>query len=401
VRLLVTGVVVTVVLGVALAATGTPGNTGPPAGSIYTDGPVVRLAVDGTIVAAVVGSKSSACGAQIVIWNVRRETPTVIGMKSDCAPSELSHDAPTIAVGGGMVGVIRFAGDHAWESMLSVTELPPDGGWINITGVYDYEYGAGEGDYLSILGDGPILAFDKWSVCVVNDPSHKCPGVPEGGGWWVSNGQLIEVRAPGSKGPRTPCPRLSGQDNGQGIPWSLSPVKACRSIGRGAGFYRAVALDRGRFLVVPPLGRVAIVSAKSGRVTELPIQASAVAQADLDGTNLVVLRKRSSGPVLEARDASNGALRRTWPLSRVRIKNNTVWLEDAQFGIVVYRIGTTLHVLRLTDGKSHIIPIPADQGPVHARLEDAGLTYSFSIPGSVPRGRIEFVPFAHLLAQLH
>lgn len=217
----------------------------------------------------------------------------------------------------------------------------------------------------------------------------------------MGNGQLVEVRAPGSRGPLTPCPRLSGQDNGQGIPWGLSPVKACRYIGRGASFVGAVALDRGRFLVVPPRGRVAIVTANSGRVTELPIQSSAVAQADLDGTNLVVLQKKSSGPVLEARDASNGALRRTWPLSRVQIKNNSVRLEDAQFGIVVYRIGTTLHVLRLTDGKSHIIPIPADQGPVHARLENAGLTYSFRLPGAVPRGRIEFVPLAQLLARLH
>ena len=392
----------TIVLVAAVGSASAGGTDGIPGRSISTTGPVLALAADGTTVAAVIGSKTSVCGEQVVIWDTRREAPTVMRRKSECRPSELADGGLAIAVGGRMVGAIRFSSDHAVESMLSVTRIPTNGRWTDITGVYDYEYGAGEGDYLSVLGDGPILAFDKWTLCYVYDAGDTCPGVSKGGGWWVSNGQLVQVRPPGSKGPLVPCPRLSGEDNGMGIPWGLAVVKACRRIGSGASFVRAVSLDRGRFLTLPPKGRVTIVDANSGDVTELPIQTSSVRQADLDGTSVVILpRGRAGIPVLEVRDASTGALRRTWPLSRLPIKASSIELEDAHSGIAVYRIGTTIHLLRITDGKSHTIPIPTNEGPVHSRLEDAGLTYSYNnIKGAESRGRIEFVSAAQLVAQL-
>jgi hypothetical protein len=397
----------TLVLLTAIGSSSAQGGGGFPASSIDTTAPIIRLAAGGTTVVAVLGSKETECADETLIWDVRRGTPVVMQGKGDSVqeanlcPQNGNTDL-AVAVGGGMVGVLRFGSDHEEESVLRVTRIPTNGRWTDITGVYDYAYGAGEGDYLSVLGDGPILAFNKWTICFVYNPGDLCPGVSEGKGWWVSNGQLVEVRAPGARSGSTSCPSVSGEDpNYEGIPWpSLATIRACRNVGRGASFLRVVALDQGRFLALPAKGNVTIISARNGQATQLPIPTSTVRQADLDGRNLLVLRKSRTGSiVLEVHDASTGALHKTWGLSSSPAKSNSVHLEDAHSGIVVYRVGTTIHVLRLRDGKTHTI-IPANQGPVHARLEDPGLIYSFSIPGRPPRGRIEFVPLAHLLAQL-
>lgn len=391
----------------AASSSGANGRVGVPPSALSTTAPVLQLAADGTTVAAVVGPKSpyvigqsTGCARQLVIWDVRRKTPVVVQGKSDpfCLPSGTDSD---LAVGGGMVGVLRFRtyeDDHILESVLSVTSIPTHGRWTDVTAVYEYVYSAGEGDYLSVLGDGPNLAFNKVTVCYVFDPGDTCPGVKEED-WWVSNGRLVEVRHPGSKG-ALPCPAPSGEPSGYPIKWG-PPVKACRKIGSGAGFVNAVALDSGRFLTLPPRGNVSIVSARDGRVTTLPIRASAVRQADLDRHDVVILRRKARQTVvLDVRDASTGALRHTWPISHAPIPPGTVELEDVHAGVAVYRLGTSIRLLRLTDGKTHTIAIPSNQGPVHARLEDPGLVYSFTTPGRKPHGRIEFVPLAHLLAQL-
>jgi len=397
----------TVFPAVELGSMSAGGSVGVPRSALSTTAPVLQLAADGTTVAAVVGPKSryvigqsTECAKQLVIWNVRRRTPVVMQGTSDpfCLPSGTDSD---LAVGGGMVGVLRFRGyddDHIIESVLSVTPIPTNGRWTSVTAVYEYAYSAGEGDYLSVLGDGPNLAFNKLTVCYVFEPGDTCPGVKEDD-WWVSNGRLVEVRPRGSKG-ALPCPTPSGEPSGYPLKWGR-PVKACRRIGSGASFVNAVALDSGRFLMLPPKGNVSIISAIDGRVTKLPIPAGAVRQADLDGHDVVILRREARRTVVvDVRDASTGALRHTWPISKAPIDPAIVELEDVHAGVAVYRLGTSIHLLRLSDGKTHTIAIPPKQGPVHARLEDPGLIYSFSTPGRRPRGRIEFVPLAHLLKQL-
>lgn len=398
----------TLLVSAALGSSSAGRSGGIPKTAISTEAPVLRLAADGTTVVAVVGSPKTRCAAQTLIWDVRRGTPVVMRGKGEsttsrfCPPYKGDPDL-AVAVGGGMVGVLRFvhfeSGDHYLESVLSITRLPTNGRWTAITAVVDYEYGAGEGDYLSLLGDGTILAFNKWTVCFVYDVGITCPGVNGEAEWWVSSGQLVEVRRPGSKG-ALPCPRLAGGWTAL-APQHPSRVNACRKVGSGAGFVGATALDRGRFLTLPPKGQVTIIRASDGSVTRLPIPTSTVRQADLDGGNLLVLRRESPGMfVLDVRDASTGALRHTWQLTDAPVEASTIHLEAAHSGIAVYRIGTTIHLLRVTDGKSHAIVIPGNQGPVHARLEDPGLIYSYRLPGTRPRGRVEFVPFAHLRAKL-
>ena len=378
---------------------------GIPNAAITTTAPLRELAADGTTVAAEVPSPKTACGEQILIWDVRRETPVVMHAKCPTyyGTGYYGNDDLSLAVGGGMVGVLRLASfddDHVIASVLTVARIPTSLRWTAITAVYDYEYSAGEGDYLSVLGDGPMLAFNKWTVCYVFDPqSDTCPGVSTDGQSWVSNGRLVEVRPPGSKGAQL-CPRPSGEPYPDVVPWGAR-VKACRRIGSGARLVGAVALDRGRFLVLPPKGRVTIVEAGDGSATELPIPTSTVREAELDGSDLSILRKESPGIfALDVRDASTGVLRQTWRLSPAPVKGSSVHLEDAHAGIVVYRVGTTIHLRRVADRKSYEIVIPDDQGPVHARLEDPGLVYSLRLPGTKPRGRIEFVPLRQLLGKL-
>jgi len=194
---------------VELASLSAGGSVGIPRSALSTTAPVLQLAADGTTVAAVVGpnsryviGQSTQCAKQLVIWDVRRKTPVVMQGTSDpfCLPSGTDSD---LAVGGGMVGVLRFRGyddDHIIESVLSVTPIPTNGRWTSVTAVYEYAYSAGEGDYLSVLGDGANLAFNKLTVCYVVEPGDTCPGVKEDD-WWISNGRSWKCALLGRKAP--------------------------------------------------------------------------------------------------------------------------------------------------------------------------------------------------------
>jgi hypothetical protein len=78
----------------------------------------------------------------------------------------------------------------------------------------------------------------------------------------------------------------------------------------------------------------------------------------------------------------------------------SIRLEDVHLGIAAWVYRTTLHLLRLSDGKSTAISLPPRSGSIHARIEDAGLSYSYNVRGNGPRGRLAFVPTQRVVAAL-
>ena len=384
-----------------------------PARVVTTQGTVDGLAADGTTAAAIVAATKSTC-AQAVIWDVRRAKPTAVDA-TGCPSQKFVSRHEQVAVGDGMVGVVRggfdLGGGHTIEHVLSVTPVPTNGRWTDVTGAFNDAYGAGGGDDLSVLGDARVLAFGKWTVCFASDPGDECPGVNSQDQWWVSDPHLVQVRPPGSAGPVARCPGVTGSYGGGdpgALPWAFRAVRTCRKIGE---YYEAAALDRGRFVVLPPQGQVTIVRADDGSATELPIPTSTVATSyygakltGLDGADLVFIEEQENGrPVMRVYDASNGTLARSWPVPLspyVAVDEAQIRLEDVHSGLAVYVLDRTIHVRRLGDGKSAVIKIPGSRDPVHARLENPGLVYSWNVPGKAPNGRIAFVPLARLVAAL-
>ena len=89
-------------------------------------------------------------------------------------------------------------------------------------------------------------------------------------------------------------------------------------------------------------------------------------------------------------DASTGQFERRWPLP-----DPTAPLTDLQDGIAVLVAGTSIHLLRLADGKDTVIQTPGT-GSVLAQLEPAGLYYSYTTNDTKYPGRIVYVPRSQL-----
>src|SRR5262249_32981126 len=65
----------------------------------------------------------------------------------------------------------------------------------------------------------------------------------------------------------------------------------------------------------------------------------------------------------------------------------------AAAGLVAYRRGATLHLLRLSDGADMtLVPDQQADDYMRAQLDGAGLFYAYDHNGSEPRGRVDFLP---------
>lgn len=381
----------------AVVSASAPGAATPGGKSIQTAGRVLYLAADGTTVAAATDSTNTTC-AQVAIWDLRRTKPALASYGCEGAP--LHGDVSAVAVGGGMVGVIRTAVPHEEEDALSVTR-PGTGVWRDITAVYDYAYAAGEGDYIKLFGEGNTLGFAEYSYCYIYNQGDTCPGVAEDADAWLSDGRLFQVVSPGggsSSHGASACPAISGQDpNFEGIPWHFKAPVACHEVATGQDVVDAAAVDQGRFVVLPLGGKVTIVSTADGTRTTLAIPAAGSGEMRLSGNDLVIADTGRHSHALDDYDSTTGALLHRWPVART---SATFRLEDVADGLAAYVTGSGLSVLRLSDGKSYSVPFPKSSGPIHAALVQAGLVYSFQVPGKAPHGRVEFVPLAHVVARL-
>lgn len=155
----------------------------------------------------------------------------------------------------------------------------------------------------------------------------------------------------------------------------------------GDRVYRLFGVGGGRIVVGEKSGPVDVYSSAGKKLLALPFKKNEALAAAISGQDLVV---RTKSQYLQY-DAATGSSKRSFDVTRK--------LRDLDGGIVVYTQDTTIHLLRLADGKD--VAFATVPGLVDAQLEPAGLFYAYNKPhGGTKPGRVVFVPRAAALRRL-
>jgi hypothetical protein len=179
-----------------------------------------------------------------------------------------------------------------------------------------------------------------------------------------------------SERPASPCPTSSG-----------GAKKLCRPLAAAQGGMTA-AVDSGRVLTVAPGGIVRLLS-KRGTLARLWTLGAGIVEARLNGRTLAV----QHGAKLALYDTSTGAAKAM--LSFTQAEGDTRLL-DVQGGFAVYATQSSVHLLRLSDGRDRALALPRAAPPIDAQLTSAGLFVAWNRMYDARPGRVSFVPLSHL-----
>jgi Tol biopolymer transport system component len=201
-----------------------------------------------------------------------------------------------------------------------------------------------------LRADGVLTAFDTWDC---DDPAAQ------------------------------PWPGLCESRRRNGQAWRIDGLKAVPIVS-GPGPATVLAVDGGRVLLDRGDGVLELVTASGALLRRFELDAGQVQGALVQGRDLVV----RSLAAIEVTDAQTGDLVGRWPAA------TDAELVDVQDGVAVLVTGTTIELLRLTDGHRTTLQAPGS-APVLAQLESAGLFYAYRAAGAYP-GRVRFVAWRAL-----
>jgi hypothetical protein len=290
---------------------------------LTVDRPVVELAADGTVAAAMLRSgtdDATSCG-RIIAWDVRTRR-VITAYTYDYCDIERVTELTAAGTRVAWVDVVE-EGEISSALTLEVFDL---GSRRRITVVNVWPDGISLSDARvgNIAGKGSLLVFNTWREY----------GPP-------STWQLWRVDSHG-KSPLHP----------------------------GSGPMAAVDVDGNRILVQRADGHLALLKANGSTVRDFPFAPARAGGARLDGPTIVVETTKA----IVIHDASTGRAVRTW---------STIGLEDVEGGIAVARSADGIHLLRLADGHAATVPI---RSVVAARLTRAGLFYATGSPSKTQLG---------------
>ena len=135
------------------------------------------------------------------------------------------------------------------------------------------------------------------------------------------------------------------------------------------GWMDDVAVEGGLVAVGYRNGRVEVLRLTGNSVVAFPV-GTAPRGIELDGGRLVALTERD----VSLRSLSNGRIILVRPLQR---PGRNVVLLDVQAGLVVYKAGRELRLLRLSDGRETRVPATAaDPNTLYSRFGTPGLVVS-------------------------
>jgi hypothetical protein len=330
------------IAGLLLVAFDGSAATGPRIVQKSTPGEIESLAMDGSRIAYDVSAKYSPRRCNTVyVWNVSRNTTTRVSGRQTCGADNTSTGAGVreLALGGSRVAWIVNQGGNSESGDYLYAALVARPGERVLASAFRTGDTSGilTGNWLGgLVGAGKFLAVNHWAT-----DSHG----------EVRTASLERVAA-----------RLS--DLAQGV----ETMTARSTDGRQLAVLRAD-------------GTVGIYSSRAQlRRTVVPSSAQEVA---LRGDYLVVLTKTST---LEVYNSHSARRLRTWRAA------GAVHL-DTSSGLAAYSAGRTVHVVRLTTGKS-VFGARAAATVGAVQLEPSGLAYAFRGPGGT--GRIVFVPMGRL-----
>ncbi len=200
--------------------------------------------------------------------------------------------------------------------------------------------------YFELAGDRTIVTVSDYTVCEAD-----CVG--DNGGLLPDGDYGVEVR------------RLHGGK----LATLLGPVD----------FRNVLDARNWHVAVIEPKGRLSVYDS-AGKLLWQRAGVRSVLRGRLAGSSVVV---QQPGAVQVY--APGGAALRTWSLPR------GAYLEDAAGGLAVYTAGSTVHLLRLADGRDR--KLVTAKGLVQAQITPAGVFYA---AGS----SVTFVPIRTALLQL-
>jgi hypothetical protein len=333
-----------------------PGHSLPADALFSTRSPILDLAADANQVAL--------CSAGIVVWAAPGRKARTI-KSADCAGE--------LAVGGGRVAWIEYYFGNTHRDYGVFVARISGGKPRQVDGDYEVETDNPDdpsGIWLGqLVGGGPLLAYNGWSVWCVPPPcDEECYG--EGGGGCDSY---------------NPTLRVSGQ-------W-LARISTRRApvVRGGASAYPLRAVGGGR-MAVEPGGDVVVLSANGARVSRVPANRDDPARSvELSKTRLALLHSST----LDLYNPANGAKQKSIPLGPAAGLD----LAGVNSRLALLRGQGHLVLVRLADGKLVSLPLgaAATNGFVDARLTTAGLFYAYNLTRGKTRGRVVFEPTAKLL----
>jgi hypothetical protein len=319
------------------------------------------VAADGSMAAV-----ATNCGPHmywLYAWSPLRRS--VVSMarprQRECYGSSTGEGVWEQGIGGRRLAWVAFAGGNTREFWLRTATIGKPRSTAQLVDA-SHGTGSGLGGWVgNVRGDGSLLVFNTWSVCETRD----------GGG-------------------DDACP--------EGFPLGthVYDEKVWRIVGRSKRLVLASAdeatvlsVAAGRILLRRADGTLELRRADGSLLRSFVFRRGEVRAAVLDVSELVVLDGRNPW-TWRVFDPATGAEKHTLPVARRAIA------ADVERGLLVYRIGRVIHLLRLADGRDRKLVAPAVKSPdgysmpVRAELEPAGLFFSYQVR---TQGRVRFVPF--------
>ncbi len=342
-----------------------------PRAVFFARGKVVRLAANGTKVAALTTHIANS-NDRIVVWTAPGSRFTRINTRVNSANPTTSGGAFVyeLALGGGSVAWAEAAGGMSTER--AVYAAPSTGGPAKSFDFVIQGCDGCDGDYAGqLFGQGPLLFYNSWAAC--GDMGD--PGCPNG---QISGEKLLRVSA----GLRT-------------------------VVGSGPGAFRLAAVGGGRLALVATAtqgwlqgwigsGVVTVATPAGALVATVPAVAGDPPRSVmLSATHLLVERSQT----IDSYNPSTGALLASIP----RGTPASLKLVGVNASMALLLGRHRLDLIRLSDNQRITLPLPAAAlacaCPTDAKLTDAGLFYAYNVPSATAKGRIVFVPTARLLAR--
>ncbi|MBD0347795.1 MAG: hypothetical protein ICV59_01465 [Thermoleophilia bacterium] len=377
------GKLVAVGLALALPLAATAAN----ARVLRTTTTVEGLAADGATTLVATAWARGSC-ERVLAWNPVRPTLRAYGSRI-CPETSTGRAIVDVALAGNRAAWVQDVGGNQREASLYVAPVSRPRAARRLA-LARRDADSRAGDYIgSLESDGSLLVYERWSVCNFG----SCPP-------GALSGQPYDVTV-----------RIVNGASGRAV--FTSPRDDLQVVDVAAG----------RILVQRGGGDLEVWNSRGVVISKIPYQYGAVLQAALGPADLVVFFRvvppccpDPAPPVelaMHVYDPLTGALKRTLPVPKgasgarprciypggaspaaCRVPRARPLFQDVDGGLLVYVLDTTVHVVRLADGREQRFGA-AGAAPVFAELEPAGLFYSYRTTTRL-KGRVQFVPRSEL-----
>ena len=327
-------------------------------------GVVTRIAADGSRVALEVTKKGSC--DRVIAWNATSKAFT--GWTTGACGATPLSGVPEVAIGGTTVGWIEAGGGNNQELTFNAATIGKAAVKKSVLFVTNGNGAGGDktGEYIGhLFGNGSALALNQWTVC-----HSLAPGA-------VDEESMAICKTPGVAGTDAylvDSPVLKTYSGG-----------AVKSVVSNGHTYQVSAVNNGRIAVAFETGQVPIYSLAGALQTTIPIPAGTVSGAALYGDQYFTIR--------------NGALEvysMTALVKSIPITASKPNLRAATDKYAVYVSGSSVHVVRISDGKDITLSTGGTPGaPADGMITSSGLFYASNVmTNKTAPGRVTFIPAA-------